>query len=203
VVADDTTGGSATSGIATATSKFKSKAKSKSKSKSKGNAPPTATLLFSGSAWQAAIDAQRLLASEWGVEADAWSVTSYKSLREEAISVERWNRLHPGSAERTPFVTRCLGQSAGPIVAVTDFMRSVPDQVSRWMPRSFTSLGTDGFGRSDTRDVLRRFFEVDAAHVVVAVLHGLAEEGAVPRSAVDEAIRRYGIDPDSADPWSS
>ena len=161
-----------------------------------------ATLLFSGSAWQAAFEAQRMLADEWGVEAEAWSVTSYKSLREDAISVERWNRLHPGEDPRIPFVTQCLSESEGPIVAVTDFMRAVPDQVSRWMPRGFTSLGTDGFGRSDTREVLRRFFEVDAAHVVVAVLHDLAAAGAIPASSVTEAITRYGIDPESADPWS-
>ena len=162
-----------------------------------------ATLLFSGSAWQAAMAARRLLAGDWGVEADAWSVTSYKSLREDAISVERWNRLHPGEPERSPFVTESLAESEGPIVAVTDFMRSVPDQVSRWMPRRFTSLGTDGFGRSDTRDVLRRFFEVDAAHIVVAVLHGLASDGVLPWRTVAEAIDRYGIDPAAADPWSS
>jgi pyruvate dehydrogenase E1 component len=87
-------------------------------------------------------------------------------------------------------------------VAVTDFMRSVPDQVSRWMPRRFTSLGTDGFGRSDTREVLRRYFEVDAAHVTVAVLSSLAAEGSVPVSAVSDAIARYGVDPDRGDPWS-
>ena len=173
-----------------------------------GTRPPSehvtkATLLFSGSAWQAAIEAQRLLAEEWSVDADTWSVTSYKSLREDAVSVERWNRLHPEEVERTPFVTQCLAESDGPIVAVTDFMRSVPDQVSRWMPRRFSSLGTDGFGRSDTREVLRRFFEIDAAHIVVAVLHSLAAEGTVPASAVSAAIDRYGIDPDASDPWSS
>jgi pyruvate dehydrogenase E1 component len=169
-----------------------------------GPAPAArATLLFSGSAWRAAAEARRLLAADWDVDADLWSVTSYKSLREEAMSVERWNRLHPGGPTRVPFVTEQLAGSQGPIVAVTDFMRAVPDQVSRWMRRSFTSLGTDGFGRSDTRDVLRRFFEVDAAHVVVAVLYGLAAEGAVPPDAVAEAIDRYGIDPASPDPWSS
>jgi pyruvate dehydrogenase E1 component len=162
----------------------------------------SATVLFSGSAWLAATEARRLLADDWGVDVDLWSVTSYKSLREDAISVERWNRLHPGEAPRIPLVTSELAGSDGPIVAVTDFMRSVPDQVSRWMPRRFLSLGTDGFGRSDTRDVLRRFFEVDAAHVVVTVLHGLAEEGAVPARAVANAIDRYGIDPDAGDPWS-
>ncbi len=162
----------------------------------------SATLLFSGTAWQAAVEARRLLAVDWGVVTDTWSVTSYKSLREDAISVERWNRLHPGEAGRIPFVTESLVESEGPIVAVTDFMRSVPDQVARWMPRRFTSLGTDGFGRSDTREVLRRHFEVDAAHIVVAVLHGLAADGVVPAQAVTDAIDRYGIDPGTVDPWS-
>jgi pyruvate dehydrogenase E1 component len=162
-----------------------------------------ATVLFSGSAWQAAAEARRLLAEEWGVDVDLWSVTSYKSLREDAISVERWNRLHPAEPGRVPYVTEQLSGSQGPIVAVTDFMRTVPDQVSRWMPRHFTSLGTDGFGRSDTRDVLRRFFEVDAGHVVVSVLHGLGANGAVTAEVVARAIDRYGIDPGTPDPWSS
>ena len=128
-------------------------------------------------------------------------MTSYKSLREEAVSIERWNRLHrrrPSGCPSSPPVA----ESGGPIVAVSDFMRSVPDQVSRWMPRPFTSLGTDGFGRSDTRDVLRRYFEVDAAHIVVAVLHRLAADGRVPTGTVSEAIGRYGIDPATGDPWS-
>ncbi len=168
-----------------------------------GQGTSRATLLFSGTAWQAAVEAQRLLSADWGVDADTWSVTSYKSLREDAVSVERWNRLHPEEPERVPFVTDCLNRSDGPIVAVTDFMRSVPDQVARWMPRRFLSLGTDGFGRSDTREVLRRFFEVDAAHVVVAVLHSLAADGRLPSSTVAEAIGRYGIDTASGDPWSS
>jgi pyruvate dehydrogenase E1 component len=167
-----------------------------------GSSRSKATVLFSGTAWPAAQSAQRLLAEEWEVDAELWSVTSYKSLREEALSVERWNRLHPGQPERVPLVTEHLAGSEGPIVAVTDFMRSVPDQVARWMPRRYLSLGTDGFGRSDTRDVLRRFFEVDAAHIVVAVLHGLADEEAVPTATVDEAIARYGIDRDIADPWT-
>ena len=155
---------------------------------------PRATVLFSGPAWRAALEARRLLADDWGVGAEAWSVTSYKALREEAIGVDRHNRLHPDDDPRVPFVTAALAGSAGPVVAVTDFMRAVPDQVARWVPRRFTSLGTDGFGRSDTREVLRRFFEVDAAHVVVAVLEGLAADGAVPAGAVSAAIGRYGID---------
>jgi pyruvate dehydrogenase E1 component len=158
--------------------------------------------VFSGSAWRETVEAQRLLAEEWGVDAEVWSATSYKALREDAISVERWNRLHPGRPERQPFVTESLAGSGGPIVAVTDFMRSVPDQVARWMPRRFISLGTDGFGRSDTREVLRRYFEIDAAHVVVAVLAGLAAESSVPVATVADAIDRYDIEPESADPWS-
>ncbi len=161
-----------------------------------------ATILFSGSAWKAAIEARDLLAADWGVAADTWSATSYKALREDALSVDRWNRLHPGSERRVPLVTESLADGSGPVVAVTDFIRSVPDQVARWVPRPFGSLGTDGFGRSDTRDALRRFFEVDAAHIVVSVLAGLAETGAVPDDLVAKAIDRYGIHGSTADPWS-
>jgi pyruvate dehydrogenase E1 component len=163
---------------------------------------PRATILFSGTSWRAAEEARRLLMDEWGVAVETWSVTSYKSLREEAISVERHNRLRPDDAPRVPLVTRELSGSSGPIVAVSDFVRAVPDQVSRWMPRRFTSLGTDGFGRSDTREVLRRFFEIDAAHVVVAVLADLEAEGALPRGATAKAVVAYGIDPLTPDPWS-
>jgi pyruvate dehydrogenase E1 component len=161
-----------------------------------------ATLLFSGSSWQAAMEARTLLAEDWGVDADAWSVTSYKSLREDCLSAERWNRLHPGEAPKVPLVTGSLAGSAGPVVAVTDFVREVPDQISRFVPRHFTSLGTDGFGRSDTRDTLRRFFEVDAAHIVVAVLSGLVASGDVQPDVVSKAIHQYGIDASSGDPWT-
>jgi pyruvate dehydrogenase E1 component len=161
-----------------------------------------ATLLFSGSAWQAAMEAQALLAADWGVEAEVWSVTSYKSLREDCLSVERWNRLHPGEEPRVPLITESLSGSTGPVVAVTDFVRAVPDQISRFVPRHFTSLGTDGFGRSDTRDALRRFFEVDAAHIVVAVLDGLVASGDAQPDLVSKAIHQYGIDASSGDPWT-
>jgi pyruvate dehydrogenase E1 component len=153
--------------------------------------------------WQVAMEARSMLAADWGVSADAWSVTSYSELREDALSVERANRLHPEAEHRVAYVTEALGQGAGPVVAVTDYLRAVPDQVARWVPRRFVSLGTDGFGRSDTRAALRRFFEVDAAHVVVAVLSTLAETGDAKRDEVADAITRYGIDADSADPWTA
>ncbi len=161
-----------------------------------------ATLLFSGTAWSAVMEARELLANEWDVSADAWSVTSYKALREEALSVERWNRLHPGEPGRTPFVTRALGSVEGPVVAVTDYLRAVPDQIARFVPNGLVSLGTDGFGRSDTRAALRRFFETDAAHVVVATLSALAARGEAKPEEVADAIARYGIDADSPDPWT-
>ncbi|HVX20184.1 MAG TPA: pyruvate dehydrogenase (acetyl-transferring), homodimeric type [Acidimicrobiales bacterium] len=161
----------------------------------------TASLVFSGPMWQVAMDARRLLAEGWGVAADAWSATSWNTVRHDAVSVERWNRLHPDQPPRVPYVTEQLGAGRGPVVAVSDYMRAVPDQISRWVPRPFTSLGTDGFGRSDAREALRRYFEVDAAHVVVAVLSALAADGVVDRSDVTAAIARFGIDPDAAEPF--
>lgn len=159
-----------------------------------------ATILFSGTAHSAARFAQEELAAHYGVAAELWSATSYKRLREEALDVERWNRLHPTDKQRTPKVTQLLDDADGPIVAVTDFMKAVPDQIARWAPRPWRSLGTDGFGRSDTREALRRFFETDGPHVVVAVLASLAEQGDVKPEIVADAVRRYGIDPDLVDP---
>jgi pyruvate dehydrogenase E1 component len=157
--------------------------------------PHRAAVLFSGSAHDAARRAQAELAEHYGVGAELWSVTSYKRLREEALEVERWNRLHPDGPERVPLITRALSAIGGPIVAVTDYMKIVPDQVARWVPGRFVPLGTDGFGRSDTRESLRRFFETDAGHVVVATLAASAADGAVDTSAVRDAVVRYGIDP--------
>ncbi len=159
-----------------------------------------ATVLFSGPAQAAAREAQALLAEHHDVAVDLWSATSYKHLRADALSAERHNRLHPDGDRRVPVVTARLAGGEGPVVAVTDWMTSVPDQVTRWVPRPFHVLGTDGFGRSDTREALRRFFEVDAAHLVVAVLHALVGEGRATPGEVAAAIERYGIDPDSPDP---
>jgi pyruvate dehydrogenase E1 component len=159
-----------------------------------------ATVLFSGTAQGAAREAQRLLAEHHDVGVELWSATSYKTLREDALSVERWNRLHPTETPRLAYVTGVLQSAEGPFVAVSDWMKSVPDQVARWVPGSFTPLGTDGFGRSDTREQLRRHFETDAAHVVVAVLDALARDGEVKQETVADAIARYGIDADAPDP---
>ena len=148
-----------------------------------------ATLLFSGAAWVCAEEAARELAERWGVALELWSATSYKRLREEALSVERWNRLHPGEAPRTPRVTQLLDDAAGPVVAVTDFMKAIPDQIARWVPGPFLPLGTDGFGRSDARPALRRHFEIDAGHIVVAVLSQLAAAGAIDRRRDREGHR--------------
>ena len=160
-----------------------------------------ASVLFSGTSQAAARWAREELAERYGVGVDLWSVTSYGMLRDDAISTERWNRLHPAEPPRLPRVAGRLAGAEGPVVAVTDYMRALPDQVSRWIPRPYASLGTDGFGRSDTRESLRRFFEVDGPHIVVAVLSGLAGEGKLEYSAVGEAVDRYGIDPDAVDPW--
>ena len=159
-----------------------------------------AQILASGTAMLAALDAQQRLADEFDVGADIWSATSYKLLHDEALSVERWNRLHPTKAPQVPYVTECLTDAEGPIVAVTDFLKAVPDQVARFVPRPFVSLGTDGYGLSDTRVALRRHFEVDAPHLVVAVLEALARQGDVKTEQVAEAIRRYDLDPDRPDP---
>ncbi|MGI8758737.1 MAG: pyruvate dehydrogenase (acetyl-transferring), homodimeric type, partial [Acidimicrobiales bacterium] len=159
-----------------------------------------ATIVFSGTAWLAAAEARDELARHYDVGAELWSATSYKALREEALSTERWNRLHPSQSPRTPWVTETLSEAEGPYVAVSDYMKAVPDQVARWVPGTFVPLGTDGFGRSDTREALRRHFETDAGHVVVAVLSALATEGQVKESAVADAIGRYGIDAEAVDP---
>jgi pyruvate dehydrogenase E1 component len=144
------------------------------------------------------LKAQTML-DEHDVGADAWSVTSYKLLRQEALSVERWNRLNPDKPARTPYVVKALEGADGPVVAATDWMKAVPDQIARWVPGPFLPLGTDGFGRSDTRENLRRHFEVDAEHIVVAALSALSQSGELKPEEVSAAIEKYGLEPGSAD----
>jgi pyruvate dehydrogenase E1 component len=160
-----------------------------------------AQLLGSGPTVNIALQAQEILASEHDVSANVWSATSYQQLRCDALECERWNRLHPGEPARDPFVADALGSDEGPVVAVSDQIKAVPDQVARWVHQPFVSLGTDGWGRSDTREALRRFFEIDAEHVAVAVLSALAQMGEVKPEQVTDAITRYGIEPDRTSPF--
>jgi pyruvate dehydrogenase E1 component len=160
-------------------------------------------ILASGTAMLAALEAQSLLADEHDVSADVWSATSYQLLRNDALTVERWNRLHPTEVPRRPYVVDAFADTAGPTIAVTDFVKAVPDQIARWVPQPFVPLGTDGFGLSDARGPLRQHFEVDAAHIVVAALHALAQQGDVSADVVAAAIGRYGIDAEAIDPRSA
>jgi pyruvate dehydrogenase E1 component len=157
-------------------------------------------ILGSGVALPIALEAQRMLAEDHDVAADIWSATSYQQLRVDALDAERWNRLHPEEPGRTPYVTWCLDNRTGPVIAVSDSIKAVPDQIARWVPQPFIPLGTDGFGRADHREALRKHFEIDAAHVVVATLAALAEFGDFKPEAVAEAIHRYEIDPEKINP---
>ncbi len=159
-----------------------------------------AVILFSGTAQGAAREAQQVLADDHDVAAELWSVTSYKALREDALDAVRWNRLHPTELSRLPYVSEALASTQGPFVAVTDFMKAVPDQVARWVPGNMITLGTDGYGRSDSRAALRRHFETDTAHVVVAVLAALADTDDAKPEEVADAIARYGLDAGAVEP---
>jgi pyruvate dehydrogenase E1 component len=165
-----------------------------------GRAPLRATLLAGGSIMQQALRAQQLLA-ERGVAAEVWSALSYQLLRNDALEVDRWNRLHPDQQPRSPRVTQLLREPAeqGPIVAVSDFITAWPDMVHRWVPGGWwRSLGTDGFGRSDTREALRRFFEIDAEHIAAATLAELARCGRIDARDAQRQIEELGIDPEAA-----
>ncbi|GAA2088021.1 pyruvate dehydrogenase (acetyl-transferring), homodimeric type [Streptomyces albiaxialis] len=163
-----------------------------------------AQILASGVALPWAVEAQRILAEEWDVRADVWSATSWNELRREAVDVERHNLLHPEEEQRVPYVTRKLQDAEGPKVAVSDWMRSVPDQIARWVPGAYQSLGADGFGFADTRGAARRFFHIDAQSIVLGVLTELAKEGKVDRSALKQAVDRYQLlDVAAADPGAA
>jgi pyruvate dehydrogenase E1 component len=168
-----------------------------------GEASPRVQILGSGPLVREAMRAQEILADRYGVAADVWSATSYTELRREALACERWNRLHPEEPPRLPYVTRALGEARGPVVAVSDFLKTVPDQIARWVPQGLTPLGTDGFGRSETREALRRFFEIDAESIALAALHELAKHGEVPADLPARARGELGIDPAKPDPAKS
>jgi pyruvate dehydrogenase E1 component len=162
-----------------------------------------AQLLGSGSIMNEVIKAQAVLAEKYGVAADLWSVTSYKELRTDGLAAERWNMLHPGAAPRVPWVTQCLGNAEGVVVAASDYVKMLPDGIAAWVPGGITSLGTDGFGRSESREALRDFFEVDHRYVVLATLSALARQGRISADAVRAAMGDLNISEDKADPWVS
>jgi pyruvate dehydrogenase E1 component len=159
-------------------------------------------LLGSGTILREVLAAAEMLEKEHGVDADVWSVTSFTELRRDGLATDRWNTLHPGEEPRRSCVVRTLEGSRGPVVAATDFMRAYPDMIRAWVPGRYAVLGTDGFGRSDTREELRRFFEVDRKWVAVAALKALADEGAISASKVAKAVKAYGIDPEKPPPWT-
>jgi pyruvate dehydrogenase E1 component len=158
-------------------------------------------LLGSGTILREVLAGADLLAADFGVTADVWSVTSFTELRREGAAAQRWNMLHPAEQPRPSYVASCLAGRAGPVVAATDYIRAFADQIRPFVPRRYQVLGTDGYGRSDYRRNLRRFFEVDRHYVALAALASLAAEGTVPAGAAADAIARYGIDPEKPEPW--
>jgi pyruvate dehydrogenase E1 component len=159
------------------------------------------TLLGSGTILREVIAAAKILENDYGVPADVFSVTSFSELRREALEIERWNTMHPGEAGRVPYVQGLLKDRAGPIVAATDYMRIVPDQIRQWVGGRYVTLGTDGYGRSDSRAALRKHFEVDRNYIVVAALKALADEGKVDQATVTGAMKALGVDPSKPVPW--
>ena len=168
--------------------------------KAGGEGAARVQLFGSGTILREVLEAAAILESKYSVAADVWSVTSFGELRREALSVERWNALHPVAAPRVSYVASVLAGKKGPFVAATDYMKTVADQVRQWVPGRYVVLGTDGYGRSDSRAALREFFEVDRKSIVVAALKALADDGSIELQAVSEAIAEFGLDPDKDDP---
>ncbi len=161
-----------------------------------------AQLLASGAILLEALKAQTLL-EQYDVAADVWSVTSWAQLYRDGHACDRWNMLHPLEEARKPFVTECLGRAPGVVVAASDYLRALPDSLSQWLETPLVALGTDGFGRSEGRQALRDFFEVDARFITLATLRALARDGAVEPRVVAQAIADLGIDPDKAAPMTT
>jgi pyruvate dehydrogenase E1 component len=162
-----------------------------------------ANLFGSGPILNEALKAQKILAEKYQIPTDVWSVTSYSELRRDALATDRWNRLHPSDPPRTPQIVTALQGAPGPIIAATDYMKAVPDQIAPWLPNRLTSLGTDGFGRSENREHLRRFFEISADAIAQATLSALARTGAIPAMKAEVAIAELGFHPEKRDPARS
>jgi pyruvate dehydrogenase E1 component len=161
---------------------------------------PVAQLFGSGPILNEALKAQKTLAEQYKVPVDVWSVTSYNELRREALAVERWNRLHPGEPERKPYIAQVMEGTEGPIIAASDYLKAFADQVAPWLCGRLTALGTDGFGRSENREYLRRFFEVSSGAIAAATLAQLARRGKFDAAAAAKAVADLGIDPERGDP---
>ena len=163
---------------------------------------PRVNLLGSGTILRESQEAKKLLEADWGVAASVWSCPSFNELARDGQDAERWNLLHPTSKPRVPFVAQQLDKHAGPVIAATDYMKNYAEQIRAFMPkgRTYKVLGTDGFGRSDFRSKLREHFEVNRHYIVVAALKALADEGTLPAAKVAEAIKKYGIVADKANP---
>jgi len=159
-----------------------------------------AQLFGSGAILREVLQAQEILETKYGVAADVWSVTSYKQLYVDGNETDRWNRLHPGAKQRVPYITSTLGDAPGVLVAASDYLKTLPNMISKWLPRRLASLGTDGFGRSEGRASLREFFEVDARFITLATLHELFIDGKIDRKLIDQAIKDLGIDPEKLNP---
>ena len=154
----------------------------------------------SGAILPEVIKAQEILDSTYHVSADVWSVTSYGELYRDGHATDRWNMLHPGEPPREPYVTACLKNAPGVLVAASDYLKALPDSIDRWLSRPLSTLGTDGFGRSENRAGLRDFFEVDYRYVVVATLAALARDGKVAPGTVEQAIKTHNINPEKSNP---
>jgi pyruvate dehydrogenase E1 component len=165
-----------------------------------GDGKPKAHIWGSGPMVNEALRAQRILAEQYNVQTDVWSVTSYNELRRDALRVERWNRLHPTEAERQPYIIQMMRETEGPIIASTDYMKIVPDQVAPWLNGRLVSLGTDGFGRSDSREYLRAHFEINAESIVAATLSRLAREGKFNAKKAAQAMADLGLRTEAIDP---
>jgi pyruvate dehydrogenase E1 component len=163
---------------------------------------PRVQLLGSGTIFREVIAAAELLQRDWGVEADLWSCPSFTELAREGMMIARENMLHPTATPKPSHVEARLAPTQGPVIAATDYVRAFAEQIRPYVPRRYVVLGTDGFGRSDTREKLRGFFEVDRHYVTVAALKALADEGALPAAKAAEAVKRYGIDPAKPAPWT-
>jgi pyruvate dehydrogenase E1 component len=168
----------------------------------KGKKSPRVQLLGCGTIFREVVAGAELLKNDWGVDADLWACPSFTELARDGNAVERWNRLHPSEKPRQAHVEKCLADTQGPVIAATDYIRTYAEQIRKLVPRRYVVLGTDGFGRSDTREKLRHFFEVDRYWVAVAALKALADEGAVPANSVADALRKYQLDPAKPAPWT-